>query len=125
MSEGVKIIKFMHYPLKAEWDWRRVMANYYGLVTLVDRAVGEILKALEDSGQAENTVVAYTSDHGEVLGDHQLLGKGVFFEPSARIPLLVRVPWLSGGGLDVNQVRVPVLFCPKNDLMPIRFLCSR
>jgi arylsulfatase A-like enzyme len=97
MSEGVKIIKFMHYPLKTEWDWRRVMANYYGLVTLVDRAVGEILKALEDSGQAENTVVAYTSDHGEMLGDHQLLGKGVFFEPSVRIPLLVRAPWLSGG----------------------------
>ena len=95
MGDGEKIIKFMHYPLKTEWDWRRIAANYYGLVSLVDRAVGEILKALEESGQADNTIVVFTSDHGEMLGEHLLLGKGLFFESSAKIPLLIRVPWLT------------------------------
>jgi choline-sulfatase len=82
-------------PLDTEWDWRRVRANYYGLVTQVDRTLGCILDALEESGLADNTVVVFTSDHGEMLGDHALLGKGSFYEESARIPLMIRVPWLS------------------------------
>ena len=86
---------FKRHPLKTEWDWRRLRANYYGLVTQVDRTVGRILDALEDSGQRDNTIVVFTSDHGEMLGDHMMLGKGVMYEESTRIPLIVRVPWLS------------------------------
>jgi arylsulfatase A-like enzyme len=89
-------------PLKTEADWRRLRAQYYGLVTLVDEAVGRILAALEESGQAGNTIVVFTSDHGEMMGDHACLTKGVMYEEAIRIPLLVRVPWLSRG-----QVRVP------------------
>ena len=71
------------------------MANYYGLVTMVDRAVGKILDALDASGLADNTIVVFTSDHGEMMGDHCLFGKGVMYEESVRIPWLMRVPWLS------------------------------
>ena len=86
---------FKRHPMGTEWCWRRLMANYYGLVTLVDRAVGKILDALDASGLADNTIVVYTSDHGEMMGDHCLLGKGVMYEESVRIPWLMRVPWLS------------------------------
>lgn len=93
---------FENRPLKSDWDWRRLRANYYGLVTLVDRAVGDILEALRESGQADNTIVVFTSDHGEMMGDHACLTKSLQYEESIRIPLLMRVPWLSR-----NEVRIP------------------
>jgi arylsulfatase A-like enzyme len=81
-------------PLKTEADWRRIKARYYGLVSLVDGAVGTILRALDASGQAEDTIVVFTSDHGDMMGDHACLTKGIMYEEAMRIPLLMRVPWL-------------------------------
>jgi arylsulfatase A-like enzyme len=82
-------------PLRTDADWRRLRGRYYGLVTLVDGAVGALLDALETSGQAENTIVVYTSDHGDMMGDHACLTKGITYEEAVRIPLLIRVPWLA------------------------------
>ena len=65
-----------------------------GNVTLVDRGLGDILQALEASGQADNTIIVYTSEHGDMMGDHGLFEKSVLYEEAARIPLLIRVPWL-------------------------------
>lgn len=93
---------YKNHPLKTETDWRRVRANYYGLVTQVDHAVGRILAALEVSGQADNTIVVYTSDHGDMLGDHALMQKGVFYEQATRVPLLVKVPWLKNSATTVD-----------------------
>lgn len=93
---------YKNHPLHTEADWRRVRANYYGLVTQVDHAVGRILAALEASGQAENTVVVYTSDHGDMLGDHALMQKGVFYEQATRVPLLIKVPWLSQSATKID-----------------------
>ena len=73
---------------------RRIKANYYGLISMVDHACGRILRALKESGQAENTIVVYTSDHGEMMGDLRMMGKLVMYEPSVHIPLIVHVPWL-------------------------------
>lgn len=84
------------FPLQSERDWRRLRANYYGLVSLVDRAVGRILGALEDGGLADSTIVIFTSDHGEMMGDHALVGKNVMYEESVGIPLIMRVPWING-----------------------------
>jgi arylsulfatase A-like enzyme len=86
---------FKNHLLETESDWRRLKANYLGLVTLVDRALGRICAALEASGQADNTIIVFTSDHGEMLGDHGLTQKGVFYEEAVRIPLIIHVPWLS------------------------------
>ncbi len=94
-SEGYVNGGFKNYPLNTEWDWRRLRANYCGLVTLVDKAVGKIISALEESGQLDNTIIVYTSDHGEMMGDHAQMGKGVLYEESTRIPFFIRVPWLS------------------------------
>jgi arylsulfatase A-like enzyme len=80
------------YDLKTEADWRRVIANYWGLCSQVDTYVGQILKSLAAHGLDENTMVAYTSDHGDQMGEHRILHKGVMFEESARIPLLLRLP---------------------------------
>jgi arylsulfatase A-like enzyme len=85
---------FENRPLRSEDDWRRFRANYLALVTQVDTAVGQILDALEQAGLADNTIVVFTSDHGEMMGDHALLAKGVMYEEAVHIPLLMRVPWL-------------------------------
>ena len=94
-AEEFRTVGFKEHPLKTDWDWKRLKANYYGLVTMVDNAVGRILDALEASGQADNTIVAFTSDHGEMLGEHSLFKKGIMYEGAVRVPMFIRVPWLS------------------------------
>ena len=85
---------------------RDIRARYWGLVTLVDQAVGRIMKALEESGQADNTIVVFTSDHGDMQGDHAIMAKGVLYDEAARVPLLMRVPWLMGEAADRRRANV-------------------
>jgi arylsulfatase len=68
---------------------------YYAKVTLIDHAIGLILKALEEKGMLDNTWIIYTSDHGEMLGDHFMSHKIVFYESALKIPCIIRPP---GGG---------------------------
>lgn len=83
------------HNLTTEAGWRRLRAQYYGNVTLVDRQVGKIMSALEKSGLSDRTIVVFTSDHGDMIGDHGLLEKRTLYEESVRIPLLFRIPWLN------------------------------
>jgi arylsulfatase len=69
-----------------------VRRAYYADVTVIDRAVGSIMAALERTGRLDDTWVIYTSDHGEMMGEHRMLMKMVFYEPSVRVPLIVRPP---------------------------------
>lgn len=70
-----------------------IKANYYAMVSLVDDEVGRILAAVDAQGLADNTVVIFTSDHGEMLGDHQLMLKGPFlYDCAIKVPLLIRWP---------------------------------
>jgi len=71
---------------------RTVRSHYYGLVTQLDREIGRVLDAVEARDDADNTVICFVSDHGELLGDHHGWGKTSFFEQSARIPFLVSWP---------------------------------
>lgn len=81
---------------------QEIKAQYYAMVSLVDDEVGRILDTLDEQGLADDTVVVFTSDHGEMLGDHQLLLKGpMMFDCSVRVPLLVRWP----GELPAGAVR--------------------
>lgn len=82
---------------------QRLNRNYAGLCAQVDMAIGEVLWALEASGQADNTVVVLTADHGEMMGSHTLLAKFVMYEESIRVPLLLRVPFLQSRGMHVGQ----------------------
>ena len=75
-------------------------ANYYGMVELIDENVGRMLDALERTGQRESTAVIFTSDHGEMLGDHGLTYKGCrFYEGAVRVPLVISWPGYFEEGL--------------------------
>lgn len=84
--------------LTTETGCRKTRAKYLGNVTLVDRAVGDILQALEETGLTDNTIVVYTSDHGDMMGNHGFFEKCVMYEEAAKVPLIVRVPWLGAEG---------------------------
>jgi len=83
---------FEWYDLRSERGWRQMIAAYMGLNTLVDHYVGQILTKLNSLGLAENTIVVFTSDHGEMMGSHRLIGKQHMYQESIRVPLLIRVP---------------------------------
>lgn len=72
-----------------EDEIRRARAGYYGLVTHLDRQVGKVLEALEQSNLAQDTVVIYASDHGEMAGEHGMWWKSNFYEGSVSVPLIV------------------------------------
>lgn len=69
-----------------------MISNYYGLVAEIDDWVGAILDKLDQLGLTENTLVIFTSDHGEMLGAHGLREKNIFLEESSHIPLFIRFP---------------------------------
>ena len=74
-------------------DQREVTAAYYAMCEHIDQQVGRILDALDESGQRDNTIVIFMSDHGEMLGDHGLYLKGPhFYEEAVRVPLVLRWP---------------------------------
>ncbi len=77
---------------------RRIRALYYGLVSHVDDAFGRIMQELKELDLWENTVVLFFSDHGEMLGDHGLSQKNCPYEPSVRIPFLLRWPGQAESG---------------------------
>jgi arylsulfatase len=77
---------------------RRLRALYYGQITHIDDGVGRILAELERQGLADNTVILFASDHGEMLGDHGLAHKSVPYEGSVRVPFLLRWPGRTEAG---------------------------
>lgn len=78
-------------------------ASYLGLCSFVDDLIGQVLVALEDSGQADNTDILFTSDHGEMLGDHGFWTKMVMYEEAVGIPMI-----LSGPGVPKGTCTTPV-----------------
>ncbi|MFP4054351.1 MAG: sulfatase [Phycisphaerae bacterium] len=90
--------------LATEEDWRDLIARYWGMCSLVDTAVGRILDTLDRTGLSDNTIVVFTSDHGDMMSSHNLMGKGVMYEESTRVPLLIRTP----GQTAAQRVTFPV-----------------
>lgn len=78
--------------LVSERDLRETQANYYGMITELDACLGLLFRALKESGQWDRTLILFSSDHGEYLGDHYLTGKGQFYDETMRAPLIVRDP---------------------------------
>jgi arylsulfatase A-like enzyme len=71
---------------------RTHLADYYGMISHHDACLGRVLTALRETGQEENTVVVYVSDHGLALGSHGLLGKQNLYDHSIRVPLILAGP---------------------------------
>ena len=86
------------FPRMDDEDHRIVRATYWAMCDLLDDAVGQLLDALERTGQREDTIVIFMSDHGELLGDHGIYLKGPFlYEESMRVPLVVSGPDVQEG----------------------------
>lgn len=98
-----------HAPGYAEYseeELREARAGYYAMVSMLDGEVGRILDELKASGIANDTLVIFTSDHGELLGDHQLMLKGpMLYDPLVRVPLLIAWP----GQIPAGQVREEIV----------------
>ena len=91
---------------------RQLRATYYGMMTEVDDRLGEVFAFLDETRQWDDTLVIFTSDHGEQLGDHHLLGKIGYFSESFRIPLVVK------GSRNPRAGQVEGAFTESVDLMP-------
>jgi len=99
--------------LPSGYTLRHLIAEYYGVTTWMDQAVGRLLQALETNGLAENTIVVFTADHGDNLGSHGLVQKGGPTEEAIRIPLIVRWPLkLATGVVIENQIASLVDLAP-------------
>ena len=83
--------------------WIDLRARYLGLCALVDTHVGRVLGALADLGLEDDTAVLFTSDHGDMMGDHRLVAKCTQYEGAVHVPLLLRLP-----GLAPRRVARPV-----------------
>lgn len=122
----------MRLPLPANYseqsdpyadNWARLPKNYpqmidhfqrtyYAQSADIDRNVGRIMQALDEQGLAENTILVFTSDHGEMFGAHGRRAKYIFYEEAARIPFLMRWP----GHIRNKQISDVLLGTP--DIMP-------
>ncbi|WP_205857137.1 sulfatase, partial [Phytoactinopolyspora endophytica] len=98
-TKGSPVAQERAYAQYSESELMEARRAYYAMVSLVDDEVGRILDALEEQGLTENTMVVFTSDHGEMLGDHQLMLKGPFmYDCAVRVPLIVRWPGMAEPG---------------------------
>ncbi|MFC7620860.1 sulfatase-like hydrolase/transferase [Microlunatus sp. GCM10028923] len=91
------------------WDYpddlvRRLRAGYYAAVSYVDHELGRVIDAVDRAGLGDDTVIGYTTDHGEMLGRYGVWGKRSLHEDSVRIPLVVAGPGFAAG----SRVRTPV-----------------
>lgn len=78
---------------------RQTLAYYYGLVSQIDYNIGRVLDELDRLGLADNTIVVYTSDHGEMMAEHGAWTKGrTGYEATIRVPLIIRLPKVFAGG---------------------------
>jgi arylsulfatase A-like enzyme len=99
----------------SEADVRLMRAAYYGLISEVDAHLGRVIGYLKDTGQYDNTLIVFTCDHGEQLGDHHLLGKLGYFDESFRIPLVIRDPSPEAAA---HRGRIVEHFTETIDVMP-------
>lgn len=85
--------------LRDENEARKRIAYYYANLAQMDDCAGTVLRGLRELGLEENTAVIYTSDHGEMLGEHGLWQKFEFYEASCGVPMLIRAPGVSAPGV--------------------------
>ncbi|ULL15968.1 DUF4976 domain-containing protein [Paenibacillus sp. H1-7] len=85
-------------------DWAPIVARYYGMISQTDDAIGRVLRALDESGEAENTLVIFTADHGDMCGSHGMMDKHyILYDDVVKVPLIVKYPPLVPQGARCNS----------------------
>ncbi len=107
---GIRDEKLAPVP-RTEWSVQVNRQEYYAIITHMDQQIGRILDKLEESGQAENTWIFFTADHGLACGNHGLMGKQNMFDHSARVPFIV-----CGPGVEKDVRRNEFIYL--QDVMP-------
>ncbi|MDZ4200357.1 MAG: sulfatase-like hydrolase/transferase, partial [Kiritimatiellia bacterium] len=101
------------FPAARRPEWiGRMRRLYFAAISMVDRQIGRILETLDQTGQSENTLVLFASDHGEMLGDHGCGQKMLPYDSCARIPFLIRYPKAFQPGAVRDE------FVDLNDILP-------
>ena len=102
--------------MRKQWsddDYRDIIARYYGYVSYLDKWIGEVLDTLDEQGLADNTIVVFTSDHGEMIGSHGFIYKGAYmYDEVQRVPLVVRMPGVVQAGLQSEALSSSVDVLP-------------
>lgn len=98
-------------------DMRQIRATYYGMMTEVDTHIGRLTDHLKQLDCYDNTLIVFTSDHGEQLGDHWMLSKYGYFDQTFHIPLIVRAPG-AGAGSSRHRGAIVDAFTESVDIMP-------
>ena len=108
-----------HYPHSLldidETEVRQLRATYYGMITQVDDQIGRLVAHLKKTGEYDQTLILFTCDHGEMLGDHWMWGKAGYFDEAYHIPLIIRDPRTAA---DDGRGRIVSEFTESVDLMP-------
>lgn len=93
------------YQRLSRHDWGCVKAAYYGMISLVDDNIGRVLNAIEEKGIENDTLILFTNDHGELLGDHGLLFKGPFhYDSIIKAPMILKWPGVIPKGSRYKQI---------------------
>ncbi len=90
--------------LSSEKGWKQLRANYWGLCSLVDKYVGEIIDKLKECALYDDTIIVFTSDHGDMMGSHRLVAKCVMFEEAVRVPFFIKL----SGQIEGKRIKGPV-----------------
>ena len=97
--------QYSRIPEQSDVQLREIIANTYGQIALIDHQVGRLMATLDELGLRENTIVVYSSDHGDWLGDHGLILKGpMHYDGLLKVPLLMRGPGIAAGETNDNPV---------------------
>lgn len=120
MYDAAKLQLRPNVPREVEARTRKDLAGYYAHCSALDDCFGQLLETLEKSGAAKDTLIVFTSDHGDMLGSHSLIRKQKPFEESARVPMLFRLP--AALGLKPRRVDATI---NTEDVMPtVLRLCN-
>uniref|UniRef100_A0A7S3Q4M0 Sulfatase N-terminal domain-containing protein n=1 Tax=Chaetoceros debilis TaxID=122233 RepID=A0A7S3Q4M0_9STRA len=92
--------------------WQKVMRQYYGMVKCIDDNLGKLMRAIKDEGIDDDTIIVFTSDHGDLLMEHGKVNKGKPYETSAGIPFLVRFPGTIPAAKVIETAHSSVDFAP-------------
>jgi arylsulfatase A-like enzyme len=97
---------------RRHWNYQCFMQNYLRCVAAIDDNVGRLLRYLDETGLSQDTIVIYTADHGFFLGEHGWYDKRFMYEPSIRIPFLMRYPRAVKAGTVVDKMVINTDFAP-------------